>query len=351
MGERERNRCRERIEALARAGLDPEQARRAAITEIRRAVGFGRWCWPLLDPDSSLAMNGIAEFDLWPSLPRLVALEEQDDIASKPRLRMDAPASVALSAATAGDVATNRRWRECLHPYDIGDELLTACRDRHGCWGSVELMRDSDDKKFSDDDIRLLNQLAPTLGALVRRSLVQSWRANGGDAGPLPPGTLILDRNLSPTGWTSPVRDWLADLAMPGDMLPPAVYQIGARILMRPEAASGLPVRVRIRTQSGRWLIIEGAPMEGGEADRVAITFRAATADEVFDLLCKAHDLTQRERQLATLLRGGLATKQLSEALHISPYTVQDHLKAIFEKAGVRSRGELLSHLTDASRG
>ena len=68
---------------------------------------------------------------------------------------------------------------------------------------------------------------------------------------------------------------------------------------------------------------------------------------EVFDLLCKAHDLTPRERQLAALLRSGLATKELGEAMRILPYTVQDHLKAMFDKTGVRSRGELISRLAD----
>jgi DNA-binding CsgD family transcriptional regulator len=91
--------------------------------------------------------------------------------------------------------------------------------------------------------------------------------------------------------------------------------------------------------------VIEGAPLEGAELGHVAITVRAAAADEIFDLLGKTYDLTRRERQLVALVLGGLATKQLAEALCISPYTVQDHLKAIFAKTGVRSRRELSSHL------
>lgn len=347
MGERERNRCRERIEALAGADLDAEQARRAAIAELRRAIGFERWCWPLLDPGSSLAMGGIAEFDLWPSLPRLIELEEQCDIASLPNLLQGPRASMALSAATAGDYGRSRRWQECLRPYGIGDELMTACRDRHGCWGSVELMRDGGDRPFNEDEVQLLDQLAPVLGTLLRRSLARGWRADRADAGTPPPGTLILNAALSPTGWTPSVRDWFAELPMPGEMLPPAVYQIGVRVLAGDKTEPGMTARVRIRTQTGRWLVIEGAPFEGGADDRVALTIRAATADEVFDLLCKAHDLTPRERQLAALLRSGLATKELGEAMRISPYTVQDHLKAIFEKTGVRSRGELISRLAD----
>jgi DNA-binding CsgD family transcriptional regulator len=132
-------------------------------------------------------------------------------------------------------------------------------------------------------------------------------------------------------------------------MLPPAVYEIASRALAAPDAATSLPNRVRIRTPRGRWSVIEGAPLEGADPGHVAITVRAASSDEVFDVLCKAHDLTRRERQLAALMRGGLSTDQLAAALYISPYTVKDHLKAIFDKTGVRSRRELLWHLAGGS--
>jgi len=351
MGERARNRCRERLQSLAGADLDPEQARLAAIDELRRAVGFERWCWPLTDPASGLATSGIAEFDLWPTLPHLVALQEHGDIASKPSLVVGPRATVTLSAVTAGDMHRSRVWRECLDPYGIGDTLMAACRTREGCWGSVELMRDRDDRAFDEDEVRLLEDVAPILGTLLRRTLATSWHAEGGDAGAPPPGTLLLDRGLAQAGATPPMREWLERLNAAGGALPPAVYELGTRILARvaADAPHDLPARVRIRTPSGGWSVIEGAPLEGGDDVRVVITVRAATPDEVADVLCRAHGLTRRERELVDLLRSGLATKQMSGALGISSYTVQDHLKAIFDKAGVRSRRELLSRLVGAT--
>ncbi len=346
MGERERRRCRERIEAMSHSDLDVEQVRRAAVAELRRAIGFTRWCWPLTDPVSGVAMSGIGEFDFAPSLARLVALEEQGDVTSKPQLIVGPRASVALSAATSGDLARSRRWRDCLQPYGIGDEVMTACRDRYGCWGSIELMRDSGDTPFDEQDVRLLATLAPALGALVRRSLIRRHEGSGLDSDVLPPATLILDDTLSATAWTAPLNDWLDDLGG-RHMLPPAVYEIGARVLTPPELAHRLPPNVRVRTDQGRWCVIEGARLEGAAGAHVAISVRAAAADEVFDLLCRAHGLTGRERQLVNLARGGLATAELARALGISQYTVQDHLKAVFAKTGVRSRRELLSYFTE----
>jgi DNA-binding CsgD family transcriptional regulator len=202
-------------------------------------------------------------------------------------------------------------------------------------------MRDSDDRPFRDDETRLLDEVAPLLGTLIRRSLVGTLRVTDARRR-LPPATLILDAELRPASWTPAFRAWLAELGV-GDMLPPAVYELGARVLAPP---TGLDASVRMHTGTGRWAAIEGARLEGGGAGAVAITVRDASPEEVFDVLARTYDLSPRERELAALVLDGYATKQLAAALSISPHTVQDHLKAIFAKTRVRSRRELASHLS-----
>lgn len=41
----------------------------------------------------------------------------------------------------------------------------------------------------------------------------------------------------------------------------------------------------------------------------------------------------------------GLSTAEVSEELHITPNTVRDHFKAIFDKTDVRSRRELVGQV------
>lgn len=339
LGERERNRARERLAAFAASGPPAAEAQTTAIAILRRAVGFERWCWPRTDPASGVANGGTAEFDLWSEVPRMAALEEHGDVTRKPSLVAGPRASVSLSAATGGDLSRSTRWRECLRPHGVGDELMTVCRDPHGCWGSVELMRDSGDPPFDEADVQFLDDLAPTLGKLLRRSL-PGPRASDRE---LPrPATLILDAEHQPVGWTPALVAWLDEL----HGLPPALYEIAARVLTPAAARTGLSPSVRVVTTSGRWATIEGTPFDGGDRGVVAITVRAASSDEVFDVLCRVYALTTRERELVGLVLSGLATKQLASELHLSPHTIQDHLKAVFAKTGVRTRRELATHLT-----
>jgi DNA-binding CsgD family transcriptional regulator len=47
----------------------------------------------------------------------------------------------------------------------------------------------------------------------------------------------------------------------------------------------------------------------------------------------------------------GRRTEGIGEALRISEYTVQDHLKSIFDKTGFSSRKELAARLFQPPRG
>lgn len=55
--------------------------------------------------------------------------------------------------------------------------------------------------------------------------------------------------------------------------------------------------------------------------------------------------LTKRERDVVSLLLMGLRVNGVAERLHLSHYTVRNHLKRIFRKAGVNSQGQLLLKL------
>ncbi|MER7049451.1 response regulator transcription factor [Streptomyces jumonjinensis] len=70
-----------------------------------------------------------------------------------------------------------------------------------------------------------------------------------------------------------------------------------------------------------------------------------ATPAEVIPLTLMAHRLTPREQEVALAALRGRSTREIAAELFLSPVTVQDHLKAVFDKTGVRSRRELVALL------
>ena len=103
--------------------------------------------------------------------------------------------------------------------------------------------------------------------------------------------------------------------------------------------------RLRVHTNAGRWVVLHASFLNGtaASAEQIAVIIEAATPTEVAAVIMRAYGLTERERSVTGLVCQGRSTAEIAAALWISGNTVQDHLKSVFDKTGVRSRRELIS--------
>jgi DNA-binding CsgD family transcriptional regulator len=62
-------------------------------------------------------------------------------------------------------------------------------------------------------------------------------------------------------------------------------------------------------------------------------------------LRAAAYGFSAREREVVDLVVRGASTKQISQTLYISEYTVQEHLSNVFDKVGARGRRALVKQL------
>jgi DNA-binding CsgD family transcriptional regulator len=62
----------------------------------------------------------------------------------------------------------------------------------------------------------------------------------------------------------------------------------------------------------------------------------------VAPIIMLAYGLTEQQRTITGLVCQGMSTLEIARVAGIATNTVQDHLKAVFDKVGVRSRRELV---------
>ena len=105
--------------------------------------------------------------------------------------------------------------------------------------------------------------------------------------------------------------------------------------------------RLRVRDRRGRWLVLHASALSGptNGTGTVAVVIEAAKSAEVAPIVIEAYSLTPRERDVLGALARGESTAEIAAALYLSPHTVRDYVKAVFEKFGVSSRGELVARL------
>jgi DNA-binding CsgD family transcriptional regulator len=343
-------RVRSEIATLSHRGLGVRDFSLAAARILRRAVPFDGVCVVTMDPATQLLTGHVIENGLPEALtPRLAQIEvvEADFNKFTELARGNAPAA-SLSQATAGRLERSIRHRELRRPNGFEDELRAAFADDSGTWGGIVLMHEAGRTHFSTADVQLLAAVTRQLTEGLRRAILAS--ALSADDETLGVGLLLLADDDSIAMANDTARSWLAELrerSSPEPILPFVIHTVAdhARNIASGRANGGATAGARIRTRTGRWLLVRGSVLGDGADARTAVMLESAAAPELAPLIADSYGLTARERAVTRLVAHGRSTSEIARLLYLSPYTVQDHLKAVFDKVGVGTRGELVARL------
>lgn len=354
-----RARARADIVRHVHRDLDIAALSRTVTHVLGRAVPFDGTCLLTMDPATLLPTSEVVENGLPPdTMLRLSEIEQRElDVNSFTALARARTGAASLSEATEGRLEQSVRQRELRGPNGFDDELRAVLSDDAGTWGALTLLRVAGRPHFTPTEVRFVASLTEVLAEGVRRATLRTDPAGGGDDAT---GLLVLAPDNSIEMANRAADRWLEELHGGGSdgQLPTAVRSVAARVrrlVSRPrdvdadDDESADVARARVRTGDGHWVVVRGSlladPEPGGDGPRVAILLEAARHPELAPLIADTYGLTDRERRITELVAQGFSTSEIADRLHLSAYTVQDHLKSIFDKSDTSSRGELVARI------
>lgn len=307
---------------------------------VAKDVAFAFACLATTDPDHGLISTAFKSHPLPIGDEEFAAAEYgAPDVNQFADLARRAVPVGVLSVDTDGRPLRCRRLRDFMAPrFGFTDELRLVCRTQNTTWALLALYRSAGEPSFTSIDAMRIATVGEVIANSVRRTLFAD-HAPGAEAarGPV---VLILDATDRVTDRSAAADDLIEELGgWDNGSLPASVLVVAA------SARSGLrPAESRVPGRCGGWLTLRAVKLDDSSTSRsVVVTIDTAGPAAVGQMTIAARGLTAREHEVVGLVLHGASTKDIAAVLHLSPHTVQDHLKAIFGKLGVNSRRELIA--------
>ena len=338
---------------LCHSGLDVAELQVGVLRSLRRLMPVDAAFFATADPGTLLFTGALSEEPLQAAASRFLDNEfGGEDVNTFVSLATSGSPVASLDGATHHERLSSLRYREILRPLGLGDELRAALSIGADCWGYLCLHRTDSALGFTDAEAALVGRLVPHVAHGLRQAVLGYGSPSGG--GGVTPGVLVLTRALDVVAITPEAEDLLSLMPVPtpGARLPIAVLTVV--LALEATQQQGAPLRppptARVPLATGGWLTVHAAWLRGpADDDRITVILQPAQAADTVPLLLAAHGLTRREAEVARLVLRGASTVEMVDTMRISRYTVQDHLKAVFDKVGVRSRRDLAGALLGAA--
>ncbi len=349
------DRLLDEITVLAARGLPRQEYFAELNPRLRRVVASDSMCWHTLDPHTRLMTSdspdefvatGVFTSETVGAAGELMARSEYliDDVNRFADVAARRTPVGILDQVTRGRPERSARYRDLLVPAGIPHELRAAFLIRGRVWGAVHVARLEGSAPFTDADAAAMARVSGAIASGIRASLRfdAARRGSGFDA----PGLIVLGPDddvelITPAA--HPLLDEVrSDATSAASGLPAAVVGLAGftRRAGSNQAAGGNVVTV---PGVDGWITLHASLPD--TTGRVAIVVERAVSRQSATLRLEVHGATAREREVATLLARGLSMFEIASALVVSPHTVQDHVKRLYEKVGVSTRQEFVARV------
>jgi hypothetical protein len=249
-------RARREITGLADARLDWISFAQATSEVLAGIVPFDRNCWHTVDPGTVLFTGnlnqGIACSGTWLATYEYLV----DDVNKWWFLARSGRIAGATSLATHGDPSRSARYRSHEN-YGIGDELRVSFVIGGTYWAAAGLLRDSDRRSFTEDEVRCLASLSEPIADGFRRSLLIT-APDGIDSPAHGPGVIVFDGDGNLESLSPGAAHWIGQMVeVPPPSIPAEskiIQAVAARAQPRPGPRSAGGRRAVPRTDQVRFL-------------------------------------------------------------------------------------------------
>ncbi|MDT0443825.1 helix-turn-helix transcriptional regulator [Streptomyces johnsoniae] len=325
-----------------------------ASAHLRKLLPYDASVWRVIDPLTGLMAAPIRAENL--DEGGCAVYWECELFTENVNLYRDlaqAPLPVAGLRQATGDLpARSTLYQQFMRPRGFQDELRAVLRIGGRPHGHLSLFRAKGRPAFDEAETRMIAGLVTPL-ARTLRSFAEPPRHPLPDA-PHGPGLLLFDAtgallsvNEEARAYLDELPDGPATTSALGIRVPAWVQSTALKARAISQERDHGRARVRVRTRTGRWLVCHASCLReaGGALGPSAVVVEPAKTSEIVPLIVDAFELTEREIEVTQCIARGLPTGKIAQELHLSPHTVRDHIKVVFEKVRVSSRGELVGKL------
>ncbi|MFE5296429.1 LuxR C-terminal-related transcriptional regulator [Streptomyces sp. NPDC056632] len=344
-----------RAELLARAAKSDDALGMfaEASQHVRRLIPYDAAVWRVTDPETGMMAAPIRAENL--DEHGCAVYWETELFTENVNLFRDlaqAKVPVAGLRQVTGDLpARSSLYHSFMKPRGLQDELRAVLRIGGRPHGHISLFRAHGRPAFGPAETRLVESLVTPLARRLR-SFAGTAPQQLPDS-PHGPGLLLFDASGALLSANDDARAHLADLpdgpaiAAAGLRVPAWVQATALKARAISQDRDRGHARVRVRTRTGHWLVCHASCLReaDGRLGPSAVVIEPAKTSEIVPLIVDAFELTERETEVTQCIARGLPTGKIAEQLHLSPHTVRDYIKGVFEKVGVSSRGELVGKL------